>query len=152
MDRTLRAGVNAGYQAHHGVQRHNGAAAVAEEGQCQTDNGHNTDTHAGIDQHLEHQSGSCTEADQPAHIVLAAGTHPNAANHNGQQQDQHQSTADKAQLLTDGGENIVRMLGKQRALLGTGAFEKTLTGQEIEQVANSVLKKLTKTIGAEIRA
>jgi phenylalanyl-tRNA synthetase beta chain len=30
--------------------------------------------------------------------------------------------------------------------------EKTLTGAEIEQVANSVLKKLTKGIGAEIRA
>jgi len=33
-----------------------------------------------------------------------------------------------------------------------GSDEKTLTGDEIEQVANSVLKRLTKTIGAEIRA
>ena len=32
-----------------------------------------------------------------------------------------------------------------------GSDEKTLTGDEIEQVANSVLKRLTKTIGAEIR-
>ena len=28
---------------------------------------------------------------------------------------------------------------------------KTLTGEEIEQVANSVLKRLAKTVGAEIR-
>ncbi len=33
-----------------------------------------------------------------------------------------------------------------------GSDEKTLAGAEIEQVANSVLKKLAKTIGAEIRA
>ena len=33
-----------------------------------------------------------------------------------------------------------------------GSDEKTLTGNEIEQVANSVLKKLSKNIGAEIRA
>ena len=32
-----------------------------------------------------------------------------------------------------------------------GSSEKTLTSQEIEQVANSVLKRLAKTIGAEIR-
>jgi phenylalanyl-tRNA synthetase beta chain len=32
-----------------------------------------------------------------------------------------------------------------------GSDEKTLTGAEIEQVANSVLKKLSKTIGADIR-
>ena len=36
-----------------------------------------------------------------------------------------------------------------RLVIGSG--EKTLTGPEIEQVANSVLKKLNKTIGAEIR-
>jgi phenylalanyl-tRNA synthetase beta chain len=32
-----------------------------------------------------------------------------------------------------------------------GASEKTLTGDEIEQVANSIIKRLSKTIGAEIR-
>ena len=32
-----------------------------------------------------------------------------------------------------------------------GSNEKTLTGQEIEQVANSVLKRLSKTVNAEIR-
>ncbi len=32
-----------------------------------------------------------------------------------------------------------------------GSDEKTLTSQEIEQVANSVLKRLAKTVGAEIR-
>ena len=30
--------------------------------------------------------------------------------------------------------------------------EKTLTGPEIEQVANSVLKRISKTLGAEIRS
>lgn len=35
--------------------------------------------------------------------------------------------------------------------LSIGSNEKTLTGQEIEAVANSVVKKLTKTIGADIR-
>ena len=37
-----------------------------------------------------------------------------------------------------------------RLVIGTG--EKTLTGAEIEQVANSVIKKLTKNVGAEIRS
>ena len=37
-----------------------------------------------------------------------------------------------------------------RLIIGTG--EKTLTGAEIEQVANSVIKKLTKNVGAEIRS
>ena len=32
-----------------------------------------------------------------------------------------------------------------------GSHEKTLTGAEIEQVANSVLKRIAKTLGAEIR-
>ena len=32
-----------------------------------------------------------------------------------------------------------------------GSDEKTLTGEEIEQVANSVLKRMVKAIGAEIR-
>lgn len=36
-----------------------------------------------------------------------------------------------------------------RLVIGSG--EKTLTGSEIEQVANSVLKKLSKNIGADIR-
>ena len=33
-----------------------------------------------------------------------------------------------------------------------GSTEKTLTGDEIEQVANSVLKRLVKNVGAETRA
>ena len=33
-----------------------------------------------------------------------------------------------------------------------GSSEKTLTGEEIEAAAKSVLKKLTKTLGAEIRS
>ena len=33
-----------------------------------------------------------------------------------------------------------------------GSNEKTLTGAEIESLANSVIKRLTKTIGAEMRA
>jgi phenylalanyl-tRNA synthetase beta chain len=33
-----------------------------------------------------------------------------------------------------------------------GSDEKTLTGAEIEAVANNVVKKLTKNIGAEIRS
>ena len=36
-----------------------------------------------------------------------------------------------------------------RLVIGSG--EKTLTGAEIEQVANSVLKRISKTIGAEVR-
>jgi phenylalanyl-tRNA synthetase beta chain len=36
-----------------------------------------------------------------------------------------------------------------RLVIGSG--EKTLTGAEIEQVANSVIKKLSKGIGADIR-
>ena len=36
-----------------------------------------------------------------------------------------------------------------RLVIGSG--EKTLTGAEIEQVANSVVKKLTKNLGAEVR-
>ena len=33
-----------------------------------------------------------------------------------------------------------------------GSDEKTLTGEEIEQIANSVLKRIVKTTGAEIRS
>jgi phenylalanyl-tRNA synthetase beta subunit len=32
-----------------------------------------------------------------------------------------------------------------------GSDEKTLTGEEIEQVANGVLKRIVKSTGAEIR-
>jgi phenylalanyl-tRNA synthetase beta chain len=37
-----------------------------------------------------------------------------------------------------------------RLVIGSG--EKTLTGAEIETVANSVIKKLTKVLGADIRS
>ena len=47
------SGVNAGNQTQHGVNGNDGAAAVADEGQGQADNGHNADAHAHIDDHLE---------------------------------------------------------------------------------------------------
>ena len=62
--------VRAGNQTQHCVNGNDRRTAVADQRQGQTDNGHNTDAHAGVDQYLEHQRGACTEAHQTAHVVL----------------------------------------------------------------------------------
>jgi len=80
----LRSGMGARHKPQHGENSHDGRSTVAEEGQGQTDNGHNTDAHADVDHHLEHQSGTCTEANQTAHIVLTFHTHIEAPGNNRQ--------------------------------------------------------------------
>ena len=49
------------------------------------------------------------------------------------------------------GRPVIVAVSTNDALAGA-ACEKTLTGDEIEQVAKSAIKKLTKTIGADVRA
>ena len=119
----LRSGVGAGHKPQHGEDGHDGRSTVAEERQGQTDNGHDTDAHADVDHYLEHQGRACAEADQTAHIILAAHTHIEAPGDDSQLQTHDEHTAEETQLLADGGEDIVRMLGIQVAALGTVAVE-----------------------------
>ena len=125
----LGSGVRAGNQTQHAINGNDGRCAVADEGQGQTDNGHNADAHAHIDHHLEDQRRSSTEADQTAGIVGGLDGHIDAAANNGQLQQQDQHAAEEAQLLTDGGEDVVRMLGEEVAALGTVAVEQALAGK-----------------------
>lgn len=125
----LWSGVGAGDQSHGGVDGDHGGAAVADQRQGQADNGHNADAHAHVDQHLEHHGGGRTIADQAAHIVRAAGTDLDAPGDDGKLQQDHAQAAEEAQLLTHGGEDVVRMLGEQVAILGTGAVEQALARQ-----------------------
>lgn len=126
-----RSGMDAGDQAQHGIQRQDRAAAIADKGQGQADNRHDTDAHAHIDDHLENQSCRRAEADQPAHKILAPGAYIDAPGYDQRKQHHHQQTAQKTQLLTDGGEDIVRMLGEQMAVrvLGSGTIEEALARQ-----------------------
>ena len=137
----LGSGVRSGDQTQHAVNGNDRRCTVADEGQGQTDNGHNTNAHAHIDHHLEDQRRSCTEADQTAGIVGCLNGHINAATNNSQLQQQNQQTAEETQLLTDGGEDVVRMLSEEVAALGTGTVEETLTrqtaagkGQEVDLI------------------
>ena len=71
--------MGAGDKSQHGEDGHDGRRAIAEEGQRQTDNGHNTDTHADVDHHLEDQCGSRAIAHQTADVVLRLNAHVDAA-------------------------------------------------------------------------
>ena len=126
---TLWTGVGAGHKTKHTKDGNHGGRTVTDQGQGQADNGHDTDTHTNIDQDLEHQCGSCTEANQSAHIVRAFCTHVNTAGNDGQFQHHDQNTAEKAHLFANGGEDVVCVLGKQVAALGTVTIEQTLSGQ-----------------------
>ena len=125
----LRSCMGAGNQAKHGENGHNGGGAIAEEGEGQTDNGHNTDAHAHIDHNLEHQRGTRTEANQTAHIVLTSDTYVEAPGNHSQFQAHNEDTSEESQFLTDGGEDVVRMLGIEVTALGTVTVEQTLSGQ-----------------------
>ena len=125
----LWSGIGTGDQAQHGKDTHHGRAAVAEERQGQADNGHNANAHTHVNHQLEHQSGSSAVGNEPPHIVRAPGAHIDAPGNNQQLHDNDGAAAHKAQLLADGGENIVRMLGKQVAALGTVAVEQALARQ-----------------------
>ena len=119
----FRSRVSAGYKSQHCVDRNNGRTAVADQRQRQTDNGHNADTHADVNGNLENQRGGRTEADQATHIVLTTQTNIDAAGNDGKLQQHNKNAAEETQLLTDGGENVVRMLCKQTAALCTVAVE-----------------------------
>ena len=125
----LGSGMGAGHQSKHGVNGNDGGTAVADQRQCQADNGHNTDTHANIDHDLENQRGCGAEADKPAHIVLTPGAYLDTPGNQGKLHKHDHDTAEEAQLLTHGGEDIVRVLGKKQTALCTVAGEQTLTRQ-----------------------
>ena len=119
MAETLRSGVGTGHQSQHTEDGNDRRRAIADQGQCQADNGHNTDTHANVDQDLEHQRGSCAEADQAAHIVRTFCADVNAAGNDGQFQQHDENTAEETHFLADGGEDIVGVLGEQVAALAS---------------------------------
>ena len=52
----------------------------------------------------------------------------------------------------DRGKQVPEGKKSLTARLTIGSAEKTLTSAEIEEVANTVLKKLTKRFGAELRS
>ncbi len=146
-----RVCINAGYKAQHGKQRHHRGAAVADKGQGQADNRGDADAHTDVAAYLENQSRGNTVADQPPHIVGAAGAHINTAGDDQDHQDHGDQTADKAQFLADGRVNIVCMLGVQGTFgLGAGAFKQALTGHaaagERTKTADGVVP-LVDTIG-----
>ena len=124
-----RSGIGTGNQTQHTENGNHRGGSVADQRQGQTDNGHNADAHAGIDHNLEHQRGSGAVADQTAHIVGAPGTDPDAPADDGQLHDHDQHAAEEPKLLTDGGEDVVRMLGEEVTALGTVAVEQALTRQ-----------------------
>ena len=120
---------HAGYQSQHGVEGNQRRTAVTDERQGQTDNRGDTDAHTHITGDLEDQSGGSTETDQTAQIVLTSGTHPNDTDDDGKQGQYNQSTADEAQLFTDCGKDIVRMLSEKSTFgLRSVTLEQTLTG------------------------
>ena len=125
----LGSGIGAGDQTKHRENGHDGGTAVADEGQGQTDNGHGADAHTHVDDHLENQRGSSTEADQTPHIVRTADAHIDTAGDDGELQNHDGNAAEEAQFFTDGGEDVVRMLGEEGAALGTVAVEQTLACQ-----------------------
>ena len=129
MTQRLRSGVGAGDQAQHGVDGNHRGAAVADERQGQADNGHNADAHSGVDHHLEHEGRGRAEAHQPAHIVRAPVAHPDAPGDEGDLHNHDQKAAKEAQLLADGGEDVVRVLGEEVSGLGSVAVEQTLAEQ-----------------------
>ncbi len=126
-----RSGVDTGDKPKHGVQRNDGAAAVAHKGQRQTDNRGDADAHTHITGDLKDQRGCGAEADHAAHIVGAFQTHINAPGDDADHHQQHKHAAHKAQLLADGGENIVGMLGEQVIvrILCPVAVKQTVTGK-----------------------
>ena len=129
MAQRLWSGIGAGDQAQHGVDGNHRGTAVADQRQGQADNGHNADAHSGVDHHLEHEGRGRAEAHQPAHIVRAPGTHLDAPGDDGQLQEHHRHAAEEAQLLADGGEDVVRVLGEEVSGLGTVAVEQALSRQ-----------------------
>ena len=125
----LGSGIGTGDQTQHTIDGNDGGRTIADKGQGQTDNGHDAQAHAHIDHHLENQRRSGAEAYQTTGIVGGFDGHIDAAGNDGQLQQQDQHTTEETQFLTDGGENVVRMLGEEVAALGTGAVEQALAGQ-----------------------
>ena len=103
----FRSCEHTGHQSQHSIQRYDGRSAVAEEGERQADNRGQTDAHTYVTDNLERKGRGCAEADQPAHIVLAAHTHPDTPGNNKEKQHQHNNTTDIAQFFADGGEDVV---------------------------------------------
>ena len=121
--------MDTGDQAQHTEDTDHRGGAIADQGQGQADNGHDTDAHSHVDEDLEHQSRGGTEADQTAHIVRSSGTHEDTPGDDGKLHHHDQHTAEEAQLFTHRGKDVVRVLGKQVAALGTVAIEQPLSCQ-----------------------
>ena len=60
---------DAGDNAHCNIEGQHGRAAVAKEWEGQTDDRHNAQTHADIDDNLEHQGACNAHADHSVEIL-----------------------------------------------------------------------------------
>ena len=115
--------LNAGDEAQGQKRGKHGAAAIADKGKNQTDNGNQTQTNAYVNEDLEEEHGGDADANQPVHIVRGFHTHIENAGDNGQKQEQSDNTADQPKLLADGGENGVRMTGRESVAVGNSAVK-----------------------------
>ena len=148
----LRSRIGTGDQTQHRVNGNDGRTAVADEGQCQTDNGHGADAHTDVDDNLENQSGGGAETNQTAHVVGATDADIDAAGNDGKLQNHNNHATDETQFLADGGEDIVGMLGKEGTCLSTVAVKQALsrqttTGPRTE--VHDVVETLVGTLGID---
>ena len=120
---------DAGDDARSHERRHQRAAAVAEEGQRQTDDREQAKAHADVDENMEQEHGCNSDADQAVHVIRGLHTHINAPRDESQKKKQHHKASDQPELLTDGAENGVRVPRRKRARVGQVAVEQPLTGQ-----------------------
>ena len=119
----------AGYDAHGDKQGQHGGAAVAEEGQGQTNNGHQTQAHSDIDENLKQQHAGDPNTDLPIKIALGVGADVDDAQNDGSEQGNTQETAQEAQFLANHSEYKVRVLGRNGVGLGLCALVEALPGK-----------------------
>ena len=126
-----RSPPHAGDHAHCGVQRQDGAAAVAEKGEGQADDRHDEQAHADIFHRLEDQHGPEPHADQRVHAALRQPRRlETAVDHQKFQHDDNKAPH-QTQLLAADAEDKVRLPGGEAAFapLGLDALKQPLTEQ-----------------------
>ena len=120
---------DAGDDAHGEERRQDGAAAVAQKRQGQTDDRKQAEADADVDEDLEQQHRGDADADEAVHIIRGLHADLNAAQDDGQQQEQGGKAAEHAKLLANGREDGVCVLGGQVADARQVAVEQTLPRQ-----------------------
>lgn len=121
--------MDTGDKPQHGIQGQNRTAAIADKGQGQADDRGDADAHTHVTDYLKDQRRRRAEADHAPHVIRGADTHIDAPGDDRNQHGDGENTAHKAQLLPDGREDIVGMLGIQAVGLGADAVEQPLSGE-----------------------